>query len=87
LPEQLIRRYTFTDDLVLDPFMGSGSALVAAARLGRCYIGYDLDDSYVDLARRRVQETTEPSVPEVRVSRRRSVGPGPEDLVVARSVA
>ena len=35
LPEQLIRLYTFENDLVLDPFMGSGSALVAAARLGR----------------------------------------------------
>jgi hypothetical protein len=41
---------------VLDPFMGSGSALVAAARLGRRYIGYDLDGDYVDIARRRVAE-------------------------------
>ena len=56
LPEQLIRLYTFEDDLVLDPFMGSGSALVAAARLGRRYVGYDLDPSYVELARRRVAE-------------------------------
>ncbi len=54
LPEQLIRLYTFRDDLVLDPFMGSGSALVAAARLGRRYVGYDLDPEYVDIARRRV---------------------------------
>jgi DNA modification methylase len=56
LPEQLIRLYTFENDLVLDPFMGSGSALVAAARLGRRYVGYDLDPAYVDIARRRVAE-------------------------------
>ena len=56
LPEQLIRLYTYDGDLVLDPFMGSGSALVAAARLGRRYVGYDLDPDYVDIARRRVAE-------------------------------
>ena len=61
LPEQLIRLYTFADDLVLDPFMGSGSALVAAARLGRRYVGYDLDENYVDIARRRVEEALRPS--------------------------
>ena len=56
LPEQLIRLYTYEGDLVLDPFMGSGSALVAAARLGRRYAGYDLDESYVEIARQRVGE-------------------------------
>jgi modification methylase len=56
LPAQLIRLYTFADDLVLDPFMGSGSALVAAAGLGRRYAGYDLDAGYVEIARRRVAE-------------------------------
>ncbi len=56
LPEQLIRLYTFEDDLVLDPFMGSGSALVAAARLRRRYVGYDLDPQYVEIAERRVAE-------------------------------
>jgi site-specific DNA-methyltransferase (adenine-specific) len=54
LPEQLIRLYTFKGDLVLDPFMGSGSTLVAAARLGRRYVGYDLDAHYVDIASQRV---------------------------------
>jgi len=58
LPEQLIRLYTFAGDLLLDPFMGSGSALVAAAKTGRRYVGYDLDPAYVDIARRRVAEAT-----------------------------
>jgi len=59
LPEQLIRLYTFADDLVLDPFMGSGSALVAAARLGRRYAGYDLDPDYVAIARKRIADEVE----------------------------
>ena len=54
LPEQLIRMYTYENDLVLDPFLGSGSAMVAASRLGRRYIGYDLDPEYVGIARTRV---------------------------------
>jgi site-specific DNA-methyltransferase (adenine-specific) len=62
LPEQLIRLYTYAGDLVLDPFMGSGSALVAAARLGRRYVGYDLDERYVEIARRRVAEEGRASV-------------------------
>lgn len=57
LPEQLIRLYTYADDLVLDPFMGAGSTLMAAKKLGRRYIGYDLDESYVTLSKRRVDET------------------------------
>jgi site-specific DNA-methyltransferase (adenine-specific) len=54
LPERLIRLYTYAGDLVVDPFMGSGSALVAAAKTGRRYVGYDLDPDYVEIARARV---------------------------------
>lgn len=54
LPARLIELYTFADDLVLDPFMGSGSTLVAASRLGRRFVGVDLDADYVVLARERV---------------------------------
>ena len=58
LPERLILLYTYEDDLVLDPFMGSGSTLVAAARHDRRYVGYDLDPEYVDMARARVEAVT-----------------------------
>ncbi|HEX2062968.1 MAG TPA: site-specific DNA-methyltransferase [Acidimicrobiales bacterium] len=71
LPERLIQLYTFKDDLVLDPFMGSGSALVAAARLGRRYVGYDTDQSYVAMARCRVAEAV--------AARRRHPDGGSED--------
>ncbi|MCU1426776.1 MAG: modification methylase [Actinomycetia bacterium] len=56
LPERLIHLYTYRHDLVLDPFMGSGSALVAAAKNGRRYVGYDLDPQYVEIARVRVAD-------------------------------
>lgn len=56
LPERLILLYTYENDLVLDPFLGSGSALVAAARHGRRYVGYDLDPTYAAVAERRVTE-------------------------------
>jgi modification methylase len=61
LPERLIRLYTYDGDLVLDPFMGSGSTLVAASRLGRRYVGYDLDPTYVDIARLRVRDEGSPA--------------------------
>ncbi|MGI9119901.1 MAG: DNA-methyltransferase [Acidimicrobiales bacterium] len=79
LPEQLIRLDTFKDDLVLDPFMGSGSALVAAARLGRRYVGYDLDESYVEIARRRVAEVLTPAWPRLALEAHRQEGTPPAE--------
>jgi site-specific DNA-methyltransferase (adenine-specific) len=56
LPQRLIELYTFVGDLVLDPFLGSGSTVVAAQRTGRDGIGYDLDPAYVSLARARLAQ-------------------------------
>jgi len=54
LPRRLIDLYTYKGDVVLDPFAGSGTTLVAAARTGRIGVGYDTDASYVELAQRRL---------------------------------
>ena len=54
LPERLIQLYTFTDDLVLDPFLGSGSTAVAAVQSGRHYVGYETDADYAALAESRI---------------------------------
>ncbi|CAN5668678.1 hypothetical protein BH18ACT15_BH18ACT15_07230 [soil metagenome] len=56
LPQRLIELYTYRGDLVLDPFMGSGSSAVAAVRTGRHFLGYETDPAYADIARRRVAE-------------------------------
>lgn len=54
LPQRLIDLYTYKGDVVLDPFMGSGTTAVAAVRTGRHYLGYDTDEGYAKAARERV---------------------------------
>ena len=54
LPRRLIELYTFEGDLVLDPFIGSGSTAVAAVETGRHYVGYDSVAEYLDIARERI---------------------------------
>ena len=56
LPRRLIELYTFKGDLVLDPFMGAGSSAIAAASVGRHYVGYDTEPEYVELATSRIAE-------------------------------
>ncbi len=56
LPKRLIELYTYQGDLVLDPFMGSGSSAVAAVRTGRHYIGFDTDEDYVRAAELRIAD-------------------------------
>ncbi|HJU82460.1 MAG TPA: site-specific DNA-methyltransferase [Acidimicrobiia bacterium] len=54
LPGRLIELYTYAGDLVLDPFVGSGTTAVAAALSGRHYVGFDIDPAYIELAHRRL---------------------------------
>ena len=55
----LITSVTKPGDLILDPFAGSGSTLVAAKKTGRRFIGVELDDDYYQIAQRRVEEAVE----------------------------
>jgi modification methylase len=56
LPRRLINLYSFKEDIVLDPFVGSGTTCVSAIKSDRLYIGYDTNTSYVELARDRIEE-------------------------------
>ncbi len=54
LPYRLIQLFTYQGDIVLDPFMGSGSTALAALKSGRKFIGYETDPDYVRLAKERI---------------------------------
>ncbi len=56
LAERLIRMFSFVGDVVLDPFMGTGTTLVAAAQAGRNGIGIEIEPSYVEISRQRLAE-------------------------------
>ena len=54
LPRRLIELYTFSEEVVLDPFMGSGATAVAAVENGRTFVGYELEQEYIGTAMERV---------------------------------
>lgn len=65
LPKRCIEMYSFTGDVVLDPFNGSGSTCVAAKAHGRRYIGVDLSETYCSIAEERLASTPLPQVDEL----------------------
>jgi DNA modification methylase len=56
LPRRLIELYTFSGDVILDPFCGSGTTCLAARRSGRYFVGYEINPEYLQLAQRRLEE-------------------------------
>lgn len=56
LPARCTKLYTFEEDIVLDPFMGSGTTAVAALQLNRHYVGYEIDEDYKKTAESRIQQ-------------------------------
>ena len=79
LPQRLIELYTYQDDLVLDPFMGSGSTAVAAVRTQRHYVGFDIDPAYVKTARERAASAVEDRDAELEARPWRVVSPSTTD--------
>ena len=58
LPKKFINLYSFKDDLILDPFIGSGTTAVASKLLQRNYVGYEINKEYIKLADKRLKIET-----------------------------
>ena len=82
LPRRLIRMFSFTDDVILDPFLGSGTTCRAAKDLGRKSIGIEIDPRYCpDLRRALPDGVASPDAPPTITLRR------PVDGTVTRSTS
>ena len=57
LPEWFILALTDDNDLIIDPFLGSGTSAEAAQKLNRNFIGFELNEEYVEMANRRLEES------------------------------
>ena len=55
LPRRLIDLFTYKDDIVVDPFAGSGTTILASARAGRIGVGFDTEIDYINLANQRLE--------------------------------
>ena len=54
LPYRLIQLYSFQNDIILDPFMGSGTTAISSLKSNRYFIGYEIEPAYVELCNRRI---------------------------------
>ena len=55
LPRRLIKMFSFAGDMVLDPFLGSGTTAFVAQKLGRKWVGVETDDKYIKIAEKRLR--------------------------------
>lgn len=85
LPRRAIELFTYVGDLVVDPFVGSGTTAVAAAESGRRFVGVDRDRSYLNLAADRLEQTglAVPVLSTAQFRRRRGSVAGPVAVAVA----
>lgn len=73
-PRRAIQLYSFVGDTVLDPFVGTGTTAVAAKECDREYIGFDRNESFIEYARERVEDTERGSYPTYRDSAVAEIG-------------
>jgi site-specific DNA-methyltransferase (adenine-specific) len=62
LLERIILMATDEGDIVLDPFVGTGTTAVAAKKLGRKYIGIDIDPQYIEIAEKNLKQVEETKI-------------------------
>jgi len=60
LPRRLIKMFSFNGDVVVDPFMGSGTTALAAKQAGRNYCGFEINPDYIKLAESRLKQAEQP---------------------------
>jgi DNA modification methylase len=58
LPYRLIQLYSFSGDIILDPFIGSGTTALAALKAERKYVGFETNPEYIQLAQERINQFT-----------------------------
>lgn len=56
LMEWIVKNYTKSGDTILDPFMGSGTTGVACMKLGRGFIGIEINEDYFEIAKKRIED-------------------------------
>ena len=59
LPNRLIKLFSFTNDIILDTFMGSGTTAIAAIKNNRNFVGYEINEEYINLANNRINNRIE----------------------------
>ena len=77
LPRRCVKLFSYVDDVVLDPFSGSGSTLIAAVSNNRKGIGLDVDSKYCELARKRILAYLQPEQVKIQKNKTTKKKPSP----------
>lgn len=65
LPKRLIKMFSFVDEIVLDPFLGSGTTTLAAKNLGRNSIGYEINKEFLPIIKKKIGVVEEKQIENV----------------------